>query len=303
MCLVGRGFVRSPALPAVVPAVAGRLAGTWTDYASGTVPIECPKEDGAAGLTSAPAGSPAPAFDVPVSVDFAPLIHEEAAAESYSLDEYRSSRPCSDWPEGADPAPVAGVDCGVDLPESPARRRRLDSFRRQVTTSAGTGRITSLFLDDAASMMSHWWDVRGASGLAGVVELDTPWDGGADVGAGAAAEARRFGPPLSSWTDCGRRDFLMGRAADSLWGAWVERARSREAADAAGSLGLLRLAEGLDPRTTVTCTPGGDCRPAPDALLARQLAIEEEARRLGAGRDADPDRICGIGDRVSPPGP
>ena len=152
-------------------------------------------------------------------------------------------------------------------------------------------------------MMSHAWDVRAASALAGVLELDTPWDGGADVGAGAAAEARRFGPPLSSWTGCGRRDFLMGRAADSLWGAWVERARSRGAAEVAGSLGLLRLAEGLDPRTSVTCTPGGDCRPAPDALLARQLAIEEEARRLGAGRGADPDRVCGIGDRVSPPGP
>ena len=151
-------------------------------------------------------------------------------------------------------------------------------------------------------MMSHSWDVRGASALAGVLELDTPWDGGADVGAGVAVEARRFGPPLSSWTDCGRRDFLMGRGADSLWGAWVERARSHGAAEVAGSLGLLRLAEGLDPRTTVSCTPGGDCRPAPDALLARQLAIEEEARRLGAGRDADPDRVCGIGDRVSPPG-
>ena len=303
VCLVGRGFVRSPALPAVVPRVAGRLAGTWTDYGSGTVPIECPKEDGTAGLTSAAAGSPAPAFDVPVSVDFAPLIHGEAAAESYSLGEYRSSRPCSDWPEGADPAPVAGVDCGVDVPVSPARRRRLDSFRRQVATSAGTGRITSLFVDDAASMMSHAWDVRAASALAGVLELDTPWDGGADVGAGAADEARRFGPPLSPWTGCGRRDFLMGRAADSLWGAWVERARSRGAAEVAGSVGLLRLAEGLDPRTSVTCTPGGDCRPAGDALLARQLAIEEEARRLGAGRGADPDRVCGIGDRVSPPGP
>ena len=303
VCLIGQGFVQSPALPAVVPSVAGRLAGTWADYTSGTVPVECPKEDPAAGLTSAPIGSRAPAFDVLVSMDFAPLIHEEAMAESYALQEYRSSRPCSDWPEGADPAPVAGVDCGVDLPVSPARSRRLDSFRRQVTTSAGTGRITSLFLDDAASMMSHSWDVRGASALAGVLELDTPWDGGADVGAGAAVEARRFGPPSSSWTDCGRRDFLMGRAADSLWGAWVERARSHGAAEVAGSLGLLRLAEGLDPRTTVSCTPGGDCRPAAGALLARHLAIEEAARRLGADRDADPDRVCGIGDQVSPPGP
>ena len=302
VCLVGRGFVRSPALPAVVPPVADRLAGTWTDYRSGSVPVECPKEDGTAGLTSVPAGSPAPAFDVPVSVDFAPLIHEEARAESYSLPEYRSSRPCSDWPESADPAPVAGVDCGVDLPVSPARSRRLDSFRRQVATSAGTGRITAFFLDDAASMMSHSWDVRRASALAGVLELDTPWGGGADVGSGVAAEARRFGAPLSSWTDCGRRDSLMGRAADSLWGAWAERARSHGAAEVADSLGLLRLAEGLDPRRAVTCTPGGDCRPAPDALLERQRAIGEAAQRLGADREAEPDRVCGIGDRVSPPG-
>lgn len=302
VCLVGQGFVRSPGLPAVVPPVASRLAGTWTDYSSGTVGVECPKEDPTVGLTSVPPGSPAPAFDVLVSVDFAPLIHEEARAESYAVEEYRASRACSDWPEDADPAPVAGVDCGVALSVSPARRQRLDSFRRQVTTAATAGRITSFFLDDAAAMMSHSWDVRGASGLAGVLELDTPWDGGADVGAGAAVEARRFGPPSSSWTDCGRRDFLMGRGADSLWGAWVERARSRGAAEVAGSVGLLRLAEGLDPRTTVSCTPGGDCRPAPDALLAHQLEIEEEARRLGAGRDADPDRVCGIGDRVSPAG-
>ena len=302
-CLIGRGFVRSPALPAIVPAVAGRLAGTWTDYASGAVPVECPREDGTAGLTSAPIGSPAPAFGVLASVDFAPLIHEEAMSESYTLQEYRSSRPCSDWPDDADPAPVAGVDCGVDLPVSAARRRRLDSFRRQVRMSAGTGRITSFFLDDAASMMSHSWDVRGASALAGVLELDTPWDGGADVGAGVAVEARRFGPPLSSWTDCGRRDSLMGRGGDSLWGAWVERARSHGAAEAAESAGLLRLAEGLDGRTTVSCTPGGDCRPVPGAFLAHQLVIEEEARRLRADRDAKPDRVCGIGDRVSPPGP
>ena len=294
--------VRSPALPAIVPAVAGRLAGTWTDYASGAVPVECPREDGTAGLTSAPIGSPAPAFGVLASVDFAPLIHEEAMSESYTLQEYRSSRPCSDWPDDADPAPVAGVDCGVDLPVSAARRRRLDSFRRQVRMSAGTGRITSFFLDDAASMMSHSWDVRGASALAGVLELDTPWDGGADVGAGVAVEARRFGPPLSSWTDCGRRDLLMGRGTDSLWGAWVEQARPHRAAEVTGSAGLLRLAEGLDGRTTVSCTPGGDCRPVPGAFLAHQLAIEEEARRLRADRDAEPDRVCGIGDRVSPPG-
>ena len=302
-CLIGRGFVRSPALPAIVPAVAGRLAGTWTDYASGAVPVQCPKEDGTAGLTSAPIGSQAPAFDVLVSLDFAPLIHEEAAAESYALQEYRSSRPCSNWPADADPAPVAGVEYGVDLPVSAARRGRLDSFRRQVRTSAGTGRVTSFFLDDAASMMSHAWDVRGASALAGVLELDTPWDGGAGVGAGVAVEVRRFGAPSSSWTDCGRRDLLMGRGTDSLWGAWVERARSHRAAEVAGSVGLLRLAEGLDGRTTVSCTPGGDCRPVPGAFLARQRAIEEEARRLGANRDADPDRVCGIGDRVSPLGP
>ena len=303
VCLIGRGFVRSPALPAIVPAVAGRLAGTWTDYASGAVPVQCPKEDGTAGLTSAPIGSQAPAFDVLVSLDFAPLIHEEAAAESYALQEYRSSRPCSDWPADADPAPVAGVDCGVDLPVSAARRGRLDSFRRQVKTSAGTGRVTSFFLDDAASMMSHAWDVRGASALAGVLELDTPWDGGAGVGAGVAVEVRRFGAPSSSWTDCGRRDLLIGRGTDSLWGAWVERARSHRAAEVAGSAGLLRLAEGLDGRTTVSCTPGGDCRPVPGAFLVRQRAIEEEARRLGANRDSDPDRVCGIGDQVSPPGP
>ncbi len=303
VCLIGKGYVRNPALPAVVPSVAGRLAGTWTDYRSGTVPVACPKEDGTAGLTSAPTGSAAPAFDVAVSVDFPPLIHEEGMAESYALREYRSSRPCSDWPEGADPAPVAGVDCGADLPVSTARRRRLDSFRRQVTTSAGTGRITSLFLDGAASMMSHSWDLRGASALAGVLELDTPWDGGAEVGSGVSAEARRFGPPWSSWTDCGRRDFLMGRAADSLWGAWVERAGSRGAAKVAGSVGLLRLAEGLDPRTTVSCAPGGDCRPAGDAFQARQPAVEEAARRLGAVAGANPDRVCGIGDQVSLPGP
>ena len=303
VCLIAKGFVRSPDLPAVVPSVAGRLAGMWTDYASGSAPVACPKEDGGAGLTSAPAGSPAPAFDVSVSVDFAPLIHEEATGESYSLQQYRSSRPCSDWPDGADPAPVAGVDCGVDLPVSPARRRRLDSFRRQVTTSAGTGRITSLFLDDGAAMMSHAWDLRGASALAGVLELDTPWDGGAEVGGGMAAEARRFGVPASSWTDCGRRDFLMGRGADSLWGAWVERARSHGAADLAGSLGLLRLAEGFDARTTVSCTTGGDCRPAGSAFQARQRAVEEAVRRLAADGNAEPDRVCGIGDQVSPPGP
>ena len=185
---------------------------------------------------------------------------------------------------------------------SRARRQRLDSFRRQVTTSAGTGRITSLFLDDAASMMSDSWDLRGASFLAGVIELDTPWDGGAEVGSGLAAEARRFGPPSSSWTECGRRDFLMGRGADSLWGAWVERG-VRAALRRWRICRLLRLAEGLDPRSTVSCAPGGDCRPAEEAFRARQRAVEEAARRLGADGGADPNRVCGIGDRVSPPGP
>ena len=152
-------------------------------------------------------------------------------------------------------------------------------------------------------MMAHSWDVRRASRLSGLFELDTPWDGGADVGSGVAAEARRFGPPVSSWADCGRRDFLIGRGVDSLWGAWVARARSHTAGEATGSLGLLRLAEGFDGRTAVSCGDGGDCRPVPGAFLARHLAIEGEARRLYADRGANPSRVCGIGDRVSPPGP
>ncbi len=267
-CLVEQGFVRNPALPGVVPPVAGRLAGRWADYAAGTVSVRCPKEDGSAGFTSAPAGSHRPGFDVLVSLDFAPLVHEEALAES-----------------------------------SPARQRRLDSFSRQVRTSEGTGRITSLFVDDAPAMMAHSWDVRRASGLSGRFELDTPWDGGADVGSGVAAEARRFGPSVSSWTDCGRRDFLVGAGADSLWGAWVAEARPQAAGDAAGSVGLLGLAEGFDGRTAVSCSAGGDCRPEPGAFLARHLAIEREARRLRADRGANPSRVCGIGDRVSPPGP
>ena len=147
-CLVEQGFVRNPALPGVVPPVAARLAGRWADYASGTVPVRCPKEDGSAGFTSAPAGAQGAGFDVFVSLDFAPLVHDEARAESYTLAQYESARPCSDWPAGADPAPVPGVDCGVRLPVSAARQRRLDSFGRWIRTSAGTGRITSLFVDD-----------------------------------------------------------------------------------------------------------------------------------------------------------
>ena len=300
-CLVEQGFVRNPALPGVVPPVTTRLAGRWADYASGAVSVRCPKEDGSAGFTAAPAGDPE--FDVFVSLDFAPLVHEEALAESYTLAQYESARPCADWPADADPAPAPGVDCGVRLGVSPARQRRLDSFSRRVRTSAGTGRITSFFVDDPPAMMAHSWEVRRASRLSGRFELDTPWDGGADVGSGVAAEARRFGPPGASWADCGRRDFLIGQGADSLWGAWVAQARSHTAGEVAGSLGLLRLAEGLDGRSTVSCTAGGDCRPEPGAFLDRHLAIEREARRLYADRGANPSRVCGIGDRVSPPGP
>ena len=302
-CLVKQGFVRNPALPGVVPSVTTRLAGSWADYTSPAVPVRCPKEDGSAGFTSAPAGAHSPGFDVLVSLDFAPLVHEEALAESYTLAQYESARSCSDWPADADPAPVPGLDCEVRLPVSPARQQRLDSFSRQVRSSAGTGRITSLFVDDPAAMMAHTWDVRRASGLSGRFELDTPWDGGADVGSGVAAEARRFGPPVSSWADCGRRDFLIGQGADSLWGAWVAQARPQTAGDVAGSLGLLRLAEGFDGPAAVSCSAGGDCRPEPDAFLARHLAIEQEARRLHADRSGNPSRVCGIGDRVSPPGP
>ena len=302
-CLVDRGFVRSPALPGVVPSVATRLEGGWTDYASGTVTVRCPKEDGSAGFTSLPAGSPAHGFDAVVSVDFPPAIHQAAAAESHALARYESMRPCSRWPADADPAPVSGVDCDVELGVSEARRARLGSFERQVTTSAGTGRISSLFVDDAARMMAHSWDLRRAADLAGRLELDTPWDGGADVGSGVAAEARRFGPPVSPWADCGRRDFLMGTGTDSLWGAWVARARTHVASEAAGSAGLLGLAAGFDARTSVSCTAGGDCRPVPEAFLAHHAAIEAEAQRLHDDREANPARVCGIGDRVSPPGP
>ena len=302
-CLVEQGFVCNPALPGVVPPVAAHLAGRWADYTSGAVSVRCPKEDGSAGFTAAPAGAQSPAFDVLVSLDFAPLVHEEALAESYTLAQYESARSCSDWPADADPAPVPGVDCGVRLPVSPARQQRLDSFSREVRTSAGTGRITSFFVDDALAMMAHSWDVRRASRLSGRFELDTPWNGGADVGSGVAAEARRFGPPVSSWGDCGRRDFLIGRGADSLWGAWVAQARSHAAEEVAGSLGFLGLAEGFDGRTAVSCSAGGDCRPEPGAFLARHLVIEREARRLHADRGANPSRVCGIGDRVSPPGP
>ncbi len=302
-CLVDRGFVRSPALPGVVPSVASRLEGGWTDYGAGTVSVRCPKEDGSAGFTSPPAGSPAPGFDAVVSVDFPPAIHEAATAESYALARYESSRPCSRWPAEADPAPVSGVDCDAELGVSAARRARLSSFERQVATSAGTGRISSLYIDDAARMMTHSWDLRRAAGLAGRLELDTPWDGGADVGSGVAAEARRFGPPVSPWADCGRRDHLMGTGGDSLWGAWVAKARTHLASEAAGSAGLLGLAAGFDGRTSVSCAAGGDCRPVPEAFVAHHAAIEAEARRLGNEHAANPARVCGIGDRVSPPGP
>ena len=302
-CLVARGFVRNPALPGVVPSVATRLEGGWTDYAAGTVSVRCPKEDGSAGFTSVPAGSPAHGFDAVASLDFPPAIHAAAAAESYTLAQYESMRPCSDWPADADRARVSGVDCEVELGVSEARRARLSSFERQVATSAGTGRVSSFFVDDAVSMMAHSWDLRLAAGLAGRLELDTPWDGGADVGAGVAAEARRFGPPVSSWADCGRRDHLLGSGSDSLWGAWVAQARTHAASEAAGSAGLLGLAAGFDGRTSVSCTAGGDCRPVPEAFLAHHAAIEAEARRLHDDREANPERVCGIGDRVTPPGP
>ncbi len=302
-CLVDRGFVRSPALPGVVPPVATRLEGGWTDYAAGTVSVRCLKEDGSTGFTSVPAGSPAPGFDAVVSVDFPPAIHEAAVAESYALARYESMRPCSDWPADADPAPVSGVDCDVELGVPAARRARLSSFERRVATSAAAGRISSLFVDDAARMMAHSWDLRRAAGLAGRLELDAPWDGGADAGAGVAAEARRFGPPVSPWADCGRRDHLMGSGADSLWGAWVARARTHVASEVAGAAGLLGLAAGFDGRTSVSCAAGGDCRPVPEAFVARHAAIEAEARRLQGDLAANPARVCGIGDRVSPPGP
>ena len=302
-CLVDRGFVRNPALPGVVPPVATRLEGGWTDYAAGTVSVRCLKEDGSAGFTSPPAGSPAPGFDAVVSVDFPPAIHEAAIAESYALARYESMRPCSDWPADADPAPVSGVDCDIELGVLAARRARLRSFERRVATSAAAGRVSSLFVDDAARMMVHSWDLRRAAGFAGRLELDTPWDGGADVGAGVAAEARRFGPPVSSWADCGRRDFLMGSGADSLWGAWVEKARTHAASEAAGSTGLLGLAAGFDGRTSVSYAAGGDCGPVSEAFVARHAAIEAEARRLQGDLAANPARVCGIGDRVSPPGP
>ena len=302
-CLVAQGFVRNPGLPGVVPAVASRLAGAWTDYAGGTVSVQCPKEDGSTGFTSPPAGSPAAAFDVLVSLDFGPAIHDEAAREAYTLAEYRASRPCGDWPADAADPPVPGVDCDVPLAVSAARRARLGAFERSVRTSAGTGRITGFWVDAPAAMMAHSWDVRRASELAGRLALDTPWDGGSDVGGGTASEARVFGPPVSPWADCGRRDFLMGTGVDSLWGAWVERAGVRRGGEVAAAVALLGLAGGFDPRTTVSCTPGGECTHVPGAFDAHHLVIEQEARRLRDARAADPDRVCGIGDRVSPPGP
>ena len=95
----------------------------------------------------------------------------------------------------------------------------------------------------------------------------------------------------------------MGTGSDSLWGAWAAQARPQAARDAAGSAGLLGLAAGFDPRTAVSCSTGGDCRPEPGAFLAGHLVIEREAQRLLAARSANPSRVCGIGDRVSPRGP
>ena len=304
VCLIDKGFVRNPALPGVVPAIATYLAGAWTDYGRSVVGVRCPKEDGTAGLTALPAGAGAPAFGVTVSLDFPPAVHEQALGESYALEQYRAMRDCADWPADAAEPPVPGVDCGVALPPaSPARQRRLDSHRRRVGTGPSSGRIAAFRLAAAARMLSPAWAVRRAAGLAGRLELDTPWDGGPDVGAGRAAEAREFGPPLAAWADCGRRDFLIGDGPDSLWGAWIARAEAGRSREAAGAAALLALARGLDPRNAVGCTPGGVCTPDPAALLAHHQPIEDEARRLRDDRRADPARVCGIGDRGSRPGP
>ena len=142
-------------------------------------------------------------------------------------------------------------------------------------------------------MMSHSWDLRRASALAGVLELDTPWDGGTEVGSGVAAEARRFGASvvlLGSNAAAGTFSWAGQRTPCGARG-WSGRVRAGPT-DVAGSIGLLRLAEGLDPRTTVSCTPGGDCRPAGDAFQARHRAVEEAARRLAA------DGERGSGSRV-----
>ena len=303
VCLIDRGFVRNSALPGVVPSVTGYVAGSWGDYASGTVRLECPEDDGSAGLTSVPAiaGAPAPAFNATVGVDFAPAIHEAAAAESYTLEEYRSMRPCAEW--SRDERPVPGVDCGVDLaPVSPARLARLRASERQVSSGPSAGAISGFYLDSVAALMRHGWDVRGASGLAGRVDLDTSWSGGGDVGAGVAEAVRSFGPG-AGWQGCGRRDYLMGSGSDSLWGAWVARAQAGRAEEMAASTRLLGLASGLDPRTTVNCGSNGVCTADDAGFVASHDAIFAEAEVLYQGVEANPGRVCGIGDQVSPPGP
>ncbi|MCY4508488.1 MAG: hypothetical protein OXG35_16265 [Acidobacteria bacterium] len=303
VCLIDRGFVRNSALPWPVPSVTDYVAGAWADYGSGAVRVECPEDDGSAGLTSVPAiaGAPPPAFDATVGVDFAPAIHEAAEAESYTLEQYRSMRPCTEWP--GEETPVPGVDCGVDLaPVSPVRLARLRASERQVSSGPSVGSISGFYVDSVAALMRHDWDVRRASGLAGRVDLDTRWRGGGDVGSGVAEAGRSFGP-RSGWEDCGRRDYLMGSGTDSLWGAWVARARAGRAAEMAASAGLLGLASGLDPRTTVNCASNGVCTPDDEGFAASHAAIFAQAEVLYRGVEADPGRVCAIGDQVSPPGP
>ena len=303
VCLIDRGFVRNTALPSPVPSVTGYVAGSWADYASGTVRVECPEDDGSAGLTTAPviAGAPAPAFDATVGVDFAPAIHDAAAAESYTLEQYRSMRPCAEWPSGETPVP--GVDCGVDLaPASAARAARLRASERQVSSGPSVGSINGFHVDSVAALMRYGWDVRAASGLAGRVDLDTSWSGGGDVGSGVAEAARSFGPG-AGWEDCGRRDYLMGSGTDSLWGAWVVRARTGRAGEMAASTRLLGLAAGLDPRATVNCESNGVCTADDAGFVASHDAIFAQAEVLYRDVEANPARVCGIGDQVSPPGP
>ena len=303
VCLIDRGFVRNSALPGPVPSVTGYVAGSWANYGGGTVRVECPEDDGSAGLTAAPviAGAPTPAFDATVGVDFAPAIHEAAEAEAYTLEQYRSMRPCAEWP--SEETPVPGVDCSVDLaPASPARLARLRASERLVSSGPSAGSISGFHVDSVAALMRHDWDVRRATGLSGRVDLDTAWSGGGDVGSGVAEAARSFGPG-AGWRDCGRRDYLMGSGADSLWGAWVARAQTGRAAEMAASGRLLGLASGLDPSTTVNCRSNGVCTADDAGFVASHDAIFAEAEVLYRDVEANPDRVCGIGDQVSPPGP
>ena len=303
VCLIDRGFVRNSALPGPVPSVTGYVAGSWANYGGGTVRVECPEDDGSAGLTAAPviAGAPTPAFDATVGVDFAPAIHEAAEAEAYTLEQYRSMRPCAEWP--SEETPVPGVDCGVDLaPASPARLARLRASERLVSSGPSAGSISGFHVDSVAALMRHDWDVRRAAGLSGRVDLDTAWSGGGDVGSGVAEAARSFGPG-AGWRDCGRRDYLMGSGADSLWGAWVARAQTGRAAEMAASGRLLGLASGLDPSTTVNCGSNGVCTADDAGFVASHDVIFAEAEVLYRDVEANPDRVCGIGDQVSPPGP